>query len=234
MGLVVAAVGASVLVAAGGAGCAKSQVGSGGTYKVGWEQAFGFTNNMDPVGEYLGEAFAIHSNLLTRTLVGYNHVAGGAGNKIVADIATSIPRPTNGGKTYTFHIKQGVKFSPPINRQVTSADFLNEFKRLASPKDGQEYGFYYNVIKGFASGKGKTISGITTPNKSTIVFNLTAPTGDFLYRMSMPATGPQPNEVTKCFEGTAGKYGLDLVSTGPYMIQGIDKVSFADCKAVKG
>ena len=230
MALVVAAVGAAVVVAAGGAGRAKSQ--AGGTYKVGWEQSFGFTNNLDPVGEYLGEAFAIESSLLTRTLVGYNHVPGAAGNKLVPDIATSIPKPTNGGKTYTFHIKQGVKFGPPVNRQVTSADFLNEFKRLANAKDGQQYGFYYNVIKGFTSGKGKTISGIKTPNPSTIVFNLTAPTGDFLYRMSMPATGPQPNEVTKCFEGTAGKYGQDLISSGPYMIQGIDKVDISSCSKI--
>jgi peptide/nickel transport system substrate-binding protein len=228
---VVVAVGAAVVVAAGGAGRTKSQ--AGGTYTTGWEQAFGFTNNMDPVGEYLGEAISIQSSLLTRTLVGYNHVAGAPGNKIVPDIATAVPKPTNGGKTYTFHIKQGVKFGPPINRQVTSADFLNEFKRIASPKDGQQYGFYYNVIKGFASGKGKTISGIQTPNPSTIVFNLTAPTGDFLYRIGMPAAGPQPPEATKCFAGTAGKYGQDLVSTGPYMIQGMDKVDFSDCSKVQ-
>ena len=62
----------------------------------------------------------------------------------------------------------------------------------------------------YAAGKAKTISGIKTPNASTIVFNLTAPTGDFLYRMGMPATGPQPAEVTKCFEGQPGKYGHDL------------------------
>src|SRR5262249_58348602 len=105
MALVVSAVGAAVVVAAGGAGRTESQ--AGGTYKVGWEQSFGFTNNLDPVGEYLGEAFAIHTSLLTRTLVGYNHVPGAAGNTLVPDIATSIPKPTNGGKTYTFHIKQG-------------------------------------------------------------------------------------------------------------------------------
>ncbi len=230
--LLVVAVGAVVLVAAGSGSRAKSQVSAGGTYKVGWEQSFGFTDNMDPVGEYLAEGFAIQTSLLDRTLVGYNHVPGAAGNKIVPDIATAVPTPTNGGKTYTFHIKQGVKFGPPVNRQVTSADFLNEMKRLASPKDGQEYGFYYNVIKGFASGKGKTISGISTPNASTIVFNLTQPTGDFLYRMSMGATSPQPAEVTKCFEGQAGKYGNDLISTGPYMIQGIDKVDISDCSKI--
>ena len=91
-------------------------------------------------------------------LVGFKRAGGKEGTKIMPDLAQSVPKPTNGGKTYTFHIKQGVMFSPPVNRQVTSADFQNEFKRLASPKDGQEYGFYYNVIKGFASGKGKTIS----------------------------------------------------------------------------
>jgi peptide/nickel transport system substrate-binding protein len=234
LAVVAAAVAASLVVAAGGAGrTTKSKVAAGGTYKVGWGQAFGFTDNMDPVGEYLAEGIGIHTNLLTRTLVGYKHLPGAAGNQIVADIATTVPKPTNGGKTYTFHIKPGVKFSPPVNRQVTSADFLNEFKRIATPKDGAQYSFYYSVIKGFTSGKGKTISGIQTPNPSTIVFNLTAPTGDFLYRLSMPAAGPQPNEVTKCFDGQAEKYGQDMVSTGPYMIQGIDKLDTSSCANVK-
>ncbi len=64
------------------------------------------------------------------------------------------------------------------------------------------------AIKGFdayGAGKAKTISGITTPNTSTIVFHLTQPTGDFLYRLAMPATGPIPVEVAKCFEGQAGQ-----------------------------
>lgn len=232
MVLAAVAAGAAVITAAGGAGLSKNQVSAGGTYKVGWEQSFGFNNNMDPVGEYLAEAIGIHSNLLTRTLVGYDHVQGAPGNKIVADIATTVPLPTNGGKTYTFHIKQGVKFSPPVNRQVTSADFVNEFKRIANKKDGAQYAFYYTVIKGFndySAGKAKTISGISTPNASTVVFNLTQPTGDFLYRMAMPAAGPQPTEVTKCFEGIAGAYGQDLISTGPYMYQGIDKLDISSC-----
>ena len=97
----------------------KTTVKAGGTYKVGWESAFGFTDAFDPTGEYLGAAWAIYSNLLVRTLVGYNHVAGAAGNVIVPDIATSVPKPTNGGKTYTFHLKSGIKFGPPVNRAVT-------------------------------------------------------------------------------------------------------------------
>jgi peptide/nickel transport system substrate-binding protein len=227
------AVGAAIVSSVGSA---KTHVGSGGTLRVGWEQSFGFTDSFDPTGEYLGDAFGIYGSLLVRTLVGYNHVAGAAGNKLVPDIATSIPAPTNGGKTYTFHLKPGVKFSPPVNRAVTSKDILYAMQRLAHPKNGAQYSFYYNVIKGFAdysAGKAKSISGISTPNASTIVFNLTGPTGDFLYRMSMPATGPIPAEVAKCFEGTAGRYGRDLVSTAGYMLKGIDQVDISSCSKVQ-
>ena len=49
----------------------------------------------------------------------------------------------------------------------------------------------------------------------------------------MPATGPIPVEVAKCFEGQAGKYGKDVVSTGPYMIEGADKVDDSSCAKLK-
>ena len=49
----------------------------------------------------------------------------------------------------------------------------------------------------------------------------------------MPATAPIPVEVAKCFEGKPGDYGRDVVSSGPYMIQGADKVSDASCSALK-
>src|SRR4051794_31017129 len=108
----------------------------GGTYRVGWENSFNFTDNFDPTGEYLNLSFGILSNLVDRTLVGYNHLAGAAGNKLVPDLATSVPAPTNGGRTYTFHLKPGVKFGPPVNREVTSADIRYALERLANPKAG--------------------------------------------------------------------------------------------------
>jgi peptide/nickel transport system substrate-binding protein len=233
----VAAIAAVVVVAAGSAAKsshAKSQISKGGTLRVGWEQSFGFTDNLDPTGEYLGDGFGILENMI-RPLVGYKHEAGAAGNQPVPDLATSVPKPTNGGKTYTFHLKN-VKFGPPVNRQITSADVKYAMERLANPKDGGEYAFYYTVIKGwdaYAAGKAKSISGIQTPNKSTIVFNLTTPTGDFVKRMGMPATAPIPQEVAKCFNGQPGKYAQDLISSGPYMIQGIDQVNASSCSTLK-
>src|SRR5262245_7517229 len=115
---------AACIAVGGGAAGGQSNVKAGGTYRVAFESAFGFTDGFDPTGEYYTFSWAIESNLMIRTLVGYNHVAGPAGNVLVPDIATSVPKPTDGGTTYTFHLKHGVKFGPPLNRQVTSADVL--------------------------------------------------------------------------------------------------------------
>ena len=208
----------------------------GGTYTVGWEQSFGFTNNFDPTGEYLGNAWGLYSNLMLRALVGYKHLPGAAGNITIGDLATTAPNPTNNGLTYTYTLRKGIKFGPPVNRAVTSKDVAYAMNRLANPKDGGQYSFYYTVISGWnavANGTAKSVSGIETPNDSTIVFHLTKPAGDFNLRMSMPATAPIPEEVAKCFDGKPGDYGRDVVSTGPYMIQGADKVSIASCAALK-
>src|SRR6476469_11058488 len=89
---------------------------AGGTYRLEWNSSFNFTDGFDPTGEYLGDAFGIYSNLLVRTLVGYNHVKGAPGNVLVPDLATNTGDISNGGKTYTFHLKDGIKFGPPLNR----------------------------------------------------------------------------------------------------------------------
>ncbi|MBA3841582.1 MAG: hypothetical protein H0X39_03015 [Actinobacteria bacterium] len=207
----------------------------GGVYRVGWEQSFGFTDNFDPTGEYLGNAWGLYVNLLTRSLIGYKHQAGAAGNDLIGDLATDVPTATNNGLTYAYKLRTGIKFGPPVNRVVTSKDVAYAMNRLANPKDGGQYAFYYTIIKGWdavANGKATSVSGITTPDNNTIVFNLTKPTGDFNLRMSMPATAPIPPEVGKCFEGKPGGYGRNLISSGPYMVQG-STGTFSSCSALK-
>ncbi len=162
-------------------------------FRVEWESSFDFTGGFDPTAEYLGEAFGIYSNLLVRTLVGYNHVAGAAGNKVVPDLATNTGVVSNGGKTYTFKLKPGVKFGPPLNRAITSKDVLYAFQKLGTPSLGAEYAFYYNNIKGmsaFSAGEAKVISGIKTPDLSTISFTLNKPQGDFLLTIGDAGSRP--------------------------------------------
>ena len=117
----------------------RAESAKGGTYRVGWESSFGFNDNFDPTGEYLANAFAINTNLLLRGLIGYNHVAGPAGAKVVPDLATSVPKPTNGGKRYTFKLKSGIKFGPPVNREITSKDVKYAIERMARPKNGAKW-----------------------------------------------------------------------------------------------
>ena len=171
-----------------------------------------------------------------RPLIGYKHLPGAAGNQLIGDLATSVPTPTNGGLTYTYKLRTGIKYGPPVNRAVTSKDVAYALDRLANKDDGGEYAFYYTVIKGWAAAAAsKTfthISGVSTPDDQTLVVNLTQPTGDFNLRMSMPATGPIPPEVGKCFQGKPGNYGRDLISSGPYMIAG-SAGTFTSCAALK-
>lgn len=207
----------------------------GGTYRVGWEYSFE-DDGFDPTGEdQLGTA-GIYDNLLLRTLVGTNHVAGAAGERLVPDLATDIPAPTNGGRTYTFTLRKGVRFGPPVRRTVTSYDIRYAIERLARPRNGSWFWVYFDVIAGlneYRNGHASSISGIATPNARTISFTLSRPDGAFPAMLSLPAAAPIPREVARCFEGKPGRYGFDLVSSGPYMIEGAGRVKTGNCGEVK-
>jgi ABC-type transport system substrate-binding protein len=196
---------------------------------------FGFTNGLDVTGEYSGPAFALYGALV-RTLVTYKHVAGAAGNELHPDLATEVPQPTDNGLTYTYKLKPNVKFAPPLDRSVTSLDIAYAFQRMNTGSLFAQYGFYYyGVVKGMdgkALSAATPISGIQTPDNQTIIFNLEKPTGDFNYRLTMPATGPIPKEVASCHT-KAGDYGRYLISSGPYMIRGSDKLDISSCDAQK-
>jgi peptide/nickel transport system substrate-binding protein len=217
-------------------GTETSTGGTGGTYRMDYEAAFDFTNNFDPVGEYLGEAFGMYSNLLLRTLVGYKHVAGAPGNELIPDLATDLGQVSDDGLTYTFTLKDGIKFGPPLDRPITSADVKYAFTRIGTKDLVAQYGFYYlDTIKGMRDlydGKANDISGIETPDDKTIVFHLTEPTGDFLFRLGMPAAAPVPQEVASCFT-KAGDYGRYVISSGPYMLKGSDQLDVSSCDTMK-
>jgi peptide/nickel transport system substrate-binding protein len=209
----------------------------GGTLRIGVLSTFGFTDAFDPTGEYLGLAWGIYSNLLLRTLVTYRHVEGPEGAVPVPDLATSIPEPTDGGTTYTFELKEGIRFGPPVDRPITSHDVEYAFERIGTPALAAQYRFYYDpLIEGmhaFVRGRSDDISGIETPDDRTIVFHLTRPAGDFAHRLAMPATAPIPEEVARCSRD-AGEYGRRVISSGPYMLEGSeDMVTDQGCRTMK-
>jgi peptide/nickel transport system substrate-binding protein len=196
---------------------------------------FGFTNGFDPTGEYVAVAIGLYG-AMTRTLMGTKHIADAPGNELFPDLAAAEPEISSDGLKYTFKLKPGVKWAPPLDRDVTSADVAYAFQRMNAAPLVAQYGFYYyGTIKGM-DGKAKSaetkISGIETPDDQTIIFNLEKPTGDFLYRLNMPAAAPIPEEVGKCFT-KAGDYGRYVMSNGPYMIQGSEDLDISSCDSMK-
>jgi peptide/nickel transport system substrate-binding protein len=141
------------------------------------------------------------------------------------DLAAGPAQITDGGKTVTVKIKPGVKFSPPVNREVTSADVKYAIERgfLTSVANGYAIAYFGDVIGAPKKtlSKYKPISGIQTPDKSTIVFKLSRPRGSIVAgALALPLSAPVPQSYAAPFDAkTTSTYGLNQVATGPYMVQ---------------
>ncbi len=168
----------------------------------------------------------------------------------VADMATEVPTAanggiTNGGMTYTFHIKQGVDWNTTPPRQVTADDFIREFKAFCNPAPGGFVGnitYYASTIAGmnsycnseqayFANAKthpgtaanitafqnSNGISGLTAPDPLTLQVNLMAPASDFLYMMAMPFASARPLEYDSYVPNSL-QLDQHTISDGPYQI----------------
>ncbi len=217
----------------GGSGRSAASAQRGGVFRTALDD-FGLTGGFDPTGEYVSIAFNSFHALL-RTLMATRFTGGTEGNKLFPDLAADMPTVSSDGLTYTFKLKPNVKFGPPLSRPITSKDIEYAFERINTASLVAQYGSYYcGVIKGMdcAARSVQPVSGIETPDDSTMVFHLEQPTGDFLYRLAMPATAPVPQEVAKCFT-KAGDYGRFVISSGPYMIKGADQLDTSSCQAMK-
>jgi peptide/nickel transport system substrate-binding protein len=217
----------------GGNGSSSGAAQRGGVFRTALDD-FALTGGFDPTGEYNSVAFNSFHALL-RTLIATKFTGGTEGNKLYPDLATAMPTISSDGLTYTLKLRPNVKFGPPLTRAITSKDVEYAFERINTAPLVAQYGSYYcGVIKGMdcQAKSPSPVSGIEAPDDSTIVFHLEQPTGDFLYRLAMPATAPVPQEVAKCFT-KAGDYGRFVISSGPYMIKGSDQLDISSCSAMK-
>jgi peptide/nickel transport system substrate-binding protein len=178
-------------------------------------------NKLDPGYSYYQFDFIL-DNDLHRTLYRYKP---NDTDKASPDLAASEPQITDAGKTITIKIRKGVKFSPPVNREVTTKDVKYAMERDFLPQVGNGYaGAYWGDIVGvdaYKAGKAKEISGITTPDDQTLVIKLNRPTASIVVgAMALPGTAPVPKEYAAKYDaGKQSQYGLHLVTTGPYMVQ---------------
>jgi peptide/nickel transport system substrate-binding protein len=144
-------------------------------------------------------------------------------------LAESDPQVSEDGCTVTVKIKEGVKFSPPVDRAVTSADVKYAIERGFFNTVNNGYaGAYFGDLRGAKVGAkpGAEIQGIETPDDTTIVFNLKPReagrcTGGVLAgALVMPITAPVPKEYAAKFDAkNPSTYGQNQVTGGPYMIE---------------
>jgi peptide/nickel transport system substrate-binding protein len=121
-------------------------------------------------------------------LVGFRHAGGAAGTKIVPDLAESIPKPTNGGKTWTFKLRSGIKFSN--GQTLTGNDVKATFVRLFKIGDSPNAGTWYNVIQGgdacVKTPASCDLSKGIVVNGNTVTFHLTRADPEFLDQLAVP------------------------------------------------
>jgi ABC-type transport system substrate-binding protein len=190
----------------------------GGTLTVTFQ---GEPTELDPAIAWELTSWGIE-RLTYQTFLTYAGKPGEAGTQLVPDLATEVPSAENGGisadgKTYTFHLKKGVKFAPPVNREVTAADFKYSFERMMVEPLAPATFFYEGIVGAteFMAGKAKEISGFKAVDDYTVEITLKAPEGSFLLAMTMPFTSVLPEEWVK-------EVGKDIkrrpLGTGPYVI----------------
>jgi peptide/nickel transport system substrate-binding protein len=161
--------------------------------------------------------------LLTLTndgLLGYSQAGGAATYKVVADLATGLPTVTNGGLTYTFQLRKGIRYS--TGGVVQPADIRRGIERalLQSGDQFPKLAPYLAAIEGAGSclkegAKDCDLSrGIaTSPGSSTVTFHLSKPDPDFLLKLALPPYDAVP-------ASTPLDARLPLPATGPYKIAG--------------
>jgi peptide/nickel transport system substrate-binding protein len=180
-----------------------------------------------------------HRCCLARTLLAHNgRSTTEDGSKLHPDLAKALPEISADGLTWTFELKEGLRYGPPLDDvEITAQDFVRSFHRLLAPAVGAFFGtIIYPDIEGaseYAGGDAASISGLEAPDEHTLVIRLISPAGDLGARLALPMTSPlppNPDDPAAAFgvaEGHDEGYGPFLVSSGPYMIEGSELMDFA-------
>jgi class 3 adenylate cyclase/ABC-type transport system substrate-binding protein len=160
-------------------------------------------------------------------LLNYPDEPAPAGWQLGPEVATAMPEISDGGRTYTFTVGSGYRFSPPENERVTAETFRYSIERALSPRlgEGTPGPMFIDDIVGesaFRNGDADTISGLRASG-NTLSIRLVAPSADFLERLALPFFCPVPTD-TPLVPGGLGRGevgvagGVHFPAAGPYYI----------------
>ena len=168
---------------------------------------------------------AIYEPLLT-----YDYLASPA--KLIPNTVEAMPEVTDGGKTFTFHLKKGIQFAADAAfkgrpRELTAADYAYTWKRFFDPQNrspsisflgGKIVGLDELGAKAAKSGRfdyDAPVAGIEIPDPYTLRIHLNAPDYNFLYSVAYTGLGAVAREVIEAYGQQSGQHP---VGTGPYML----------------
>jgi peptide/nickel transport system substrate-binding protein len=223
------------LSACGGGESGTSKSGSGASYgaainqvinqsdKKGGTLRFAISDDFDspdPGNQYYAWAQNF-SRLYGRPLTAFKpNTAGQASLQLVPDLATSLGKQSDNAKTWTYTIRQGVKYAD--GTPVTSRDVKYAVERSNFSDELQLGPKYFKSLlvdnkpayKGPYKDKSDAgLKSIETPDDQTIVFHLKHPFADFDYLVGFTQTMPVPKA-----KDTGLDYEKQIVSSGPYKV----------------
>jgi peptide/nickel transport system substrate-binding protein len=170
--------------------------------------------DIDPAIAYYPDFWRLLS-VTNDGLVDFKRVGGSEGATLVPNLATSLPTPTNGGKTYTFELRDDIHYS--TGEPLEPADVRHSIERVFKVRSpAVALGFYSGVLGASECTPRKCdlSEGIVTDDSTnTVTFNLDSPDPDFAYKLALPFAYVLPSETPD--ESTKEK---PLPATGPYMI----------------
>ena len=181
-------------------------------------------DSFDPPRSYYSWAWNFEKSYYARTLVTNTPKPGKDGLILQPDLAQALPEISADRLSYTFKLKQGLKFED--GSPITSKDVKYGIERICAQDvlsggptylidfldEGQNYPGPYKDTDPNKLG----LKSIKTPDDSTIVFTLKEPFGDFPYLLSMPGASPVPKD-----KDTGEHYATKPISSGPYKFQSI-------------
>ncbi|MFC8363310.1 ABC transporter substrate-binding protein [Streptomyces griseorubiginosus] len=177
-------------------------------------------DSFDPGNTYYAYMYNL-SRLYARPLMTFQPGPGEEGNKLVPDLAASAGQPSDGGKTWTYKIRSGLKFQD--GTPITSKDVKYAVERSNFARDVLSLGpnYFQQFLTGGKDYKGpykdkspEGLKSIETPDDTTIVFKLDRPFQEFDYLVATPQTAPVPQA-----KDTGVDYVKNIVSSGSYKFQ---------------
>jgi len=201
----------AVAAASASSSGAKSSSHRGGTMKLLAKAAGG---TLDPQINYTLQYWQLYQATYDG-LLAFEKAGGDAAFTVVPDLAENLPTPTNGGKTWVFKLRKGIKFSN--GQPVTVKDVVASFQRIFKVKSPTSGGFYAGIVGAkacLAKPATCTLKGgvVGDAKANTVTINLIAPDPELKYKLAvphasiLPANAPSSDAGTKPIPGTGAYY----------------------------